>query len=111
MTETLTATLPDVAKKRRGKYTPNPRPMSPGRLDNRLASAKQFGDIVSGIASDWSGQCKRELVDAFAGVAIHIDDINARLLLGEKVDVLEHARMVSTLVELAALIDKQEALT
>ena len=32
--------------------------------------------------------------------------LTTRLLLGEKVDALEHARMVSTLVELAALIDK-----
>ena len=109
MTEIMTA-LPDVAKKRRRpKYTPKPRPMSPGRLDGRLAGAKQFEDIVSGIASDWSGQRKRELADAFAGVAIHIDHINACLLLGQKVDVMKHAAMVSTLVELAALIDEHDA--
>jgi hypothetical protein len=87
MTETLTVvTLPDAVKRRREKFVPKPRPLSPGRLDARLAGVKQYEDIVSGIATNWSGQCKRELVDAFAGVAIHIDDINARLLLGEKVE-------------------------
>ena len=107
MTETMTA-LPDAAKRRREKYTPKPRLMSPQRLDARLAASKQFEDIVSGIASDWSGQRKRELADAFAGVAIHIDDINPRLLLGQKVDAMKHATMVSTLVQLAALIDKHD---
>jgi hypothetical protein len=64
--------------------------------------------IVSGIAANWSGQRKRELADAFAGVAIHLDDITTRLLLGQKVDVMKHAAMVSTLVKLAALIDEHE---
>jgi hypothetical protein len=109
MTETMTVdALPDVAKRRRPRHVPRPRLMSPERLDARLAAAKQFEDIVSGIASDWSGQRKRELADAFAGVAIHIDHINACLLLGQKVDVMKHAAMVSTLVKLAALIDEHE---
>jgi hypothetical protein len=109
MTETMTVeTLPDAAKRRRAKHVPKPRLMSPQRLDARLAAAKQFEDIVSGVASNWSGQRKRELADAFAGVAIHVDDINARLLLGQKVDVMKHAAMVSTLVKLAALIDEHD---
>jgi hypothetical protein len=111
MTETTIDALPagnGAAKRRRAKHVPKPRLMSPERLDARLAATKQFEDIVSGIAANWSGQRKRELADAFAGVAIHIDDINARLLLGQKVDVMKHAAMVSTLVELAALIDKTE---
>ena len=109
MSETMTA-LPDVgvAKRRRAKHVPKPRPMSPERLDARLAATKQFDDIISGIAANWSGQRKRELADAFAGVAIHIDHINACLLLGQKVDVMKHAAMVSTLVKLAALIDEHD---
>lgn len=95
-------------KRRREKHVPKPRPMSPERLDARLAASKQFKDIVSGIAVNWSGQRKRGLADAFAGVAMHISDLNARLLLGEKVDAIQHARMVSTLVELATLIDAHD---
>jgi hypothetical protein len=41
------------------------------------------------------------LVEAFAGVSIHLGDLHARLLLGEKIDITEHATAVSTMVRIA----------
>jgi hypothetical protein len=71
--------------------------------------AEKFEALVSGIASDLGGMdylttVQRQLVDAFAGAAINIQDLNARLLLGEEVDLTKHATAVSTLVRLAARI-------
>jgi hypothetical protein len=42
------------------------------------------------------------LVEAFAGAAVHVHDLNARLLLGEKVNILEHSTAISTLVRIAS---------
>ena len=44
---------------------------------------------------------QKHLVEAFAGVSIHLGDLHARLLLGEKIDITEHATAVSTMVRIA----------
>jgi hypothetical protein len=44
------------------------------------------------------------LVEAFAGAAIHVHDKNARLLVGEEVDIVEHCQAISTLVRVAQRI-------
>ena len=115
MTETIMTTnaLPDVGngatKRRRPKHVPKPRPMSPNRLDARLAATKQFENIVSSIAADLGGESnlttvQRELIDAFAGAAISVNDLNARLLLGRKINLATQATAISSLVRLACRI-------
>jgi hypothetical protein len=47
---------------------------------------------------------QRHLVEAFAGAALHVSDLNARLLLGEKIDVTGHSQVISTLVRIASRI-------
>ena len=47
---------------------------------------------------------QRHLVEAFAGAAVHVHDLNARLLNGEKVDVLMHSQAISSMVRVAARI-------
>jgi hypothetical protein len=44
------------------------------------------------------------LVEAFAGAAVHVHDLNARLLLGEQVDIVAHASAISTMVRVASRI-------
>jgi hypothetical protein len=44
------------------------------------------------------------LVEAFAGAAVHVHDLNARLLLGEKINILEHSTAISTMVRIATRI-------
>lgn len=111
MTETMTIeTLPDgngAAKRRRPRHVPKPRPMSPERLDARLAAAKQFESIVSGIAADLGGEAnlttvQRELIDAFAGAAISINDLNARLLLGRKINLATQVEACRVMVSFAS---------
>ena len=78
-------------------------------LDGRTKARKQFDAVVEGIASDLGGEAhlttvQRHLVEAFAGCAVVVHDINARLLLGQPIDVSEAAQAVSSLVRLAQRI-------
>jgi hypothetical protein len=80
-----------------------------GALDGRTAAAKQFDAIAEGIAADLGGAdhlttVQQNLVEAFAGAAIHVHDMNARLLLGQDIDILEHSQAISTMVRIAARI-------
>jgi hypothetical protein len=78
-------------------------------LDKRTKASRQFDAIARGIASDLGGEAQlstvqKHLVEAFAGAAIHVQDKNARLLLGEEVDIVEHCQAISTLVRVAQRI-------
>jgi hypothetical protein len=120
MTETMTIdALPDgngAAKRRRARHIPKPRPMSPERLDARLAAAKQFESIVAGIAADLGGEdnlsiMQRELIDAFAGAAISVHDLNARLLLGEKINLAMQVEACRVMVSFASHLGLKRAIT
>ena len=81
-------------------------------LDGRTKARKQFDAIAEGIAQDLGGEdrlstVKRHLVEAFAGAAVHVHDLNARLLLGEEVDITAHASAISTMVRIASRIGTQ----
>jgi hypothetical protein len=79
----------------------------PARLDNRLGAVKRFDAIVANIAADLGNNlttAQLEVVEAFAGVTIAVQDQNARLLLGQDVDLQKHAAAVSMLTQLAQFI-------
>jgi hypothetical protein len=78
-------------------------------LDGRTKARKRFDATVDGIASDLGGEdhlttVQKHLVEAFAGCAVVVHDINARLLLGQRIDIGEAAQAVSSLVRLASRI-------
>jgi hypothetical protein len=75
-------------------------------LDGRTKAAHKFDSVARAIAEDLGGEdhlsaIQKHLVEAFAGVSIHLGDLHARLLLGEKIDICEHATAVSTMVRIA----------
>jgi hypothetical protein len=81
-------------------------------LDGRTKARKQFDAIAKGIAVDLGGEdrlstVQRHLVEAFAGAAVHVHELNARLLLGEEVDTLVHSQVISTMVRIASRIGTQ----
>ena len=81
-------------------------------LDGRTKARKQFDSIAKGIALDLGGEAhlstvQKHLVEAFAGAAVHVHDLNARLLLGEEVDTLAHSQAISTMVRIASRIGTQ----
>jgi hypothetical protein len=78
-------------------------------LDGRTTAAKQFDAIANGIAEDLGGDdrlstVQKHLVEAFAGAAVHVNALNARLLLGQQVDIVEHSQAISTMVRIASRI-------
>jgi hypothetical protein len=94
-----------LSRNGRGKV----RLLSRDALDGRTKARKQFDAIASGIAADLGGEdrlstVQKHLVEAFAGCALTLNDINARALLGEPVDLLAYSQAVSTLVRIASRI-------
>ena len=84
-------------------------PLTRNALDKRSNAIKQFDAIASGIANDLGGSdqlttVQRHLVEAFAGTAICVHDLNARLLLGQKIDILEFSTAISTMVRIASRV-------
>jgi hypothetical protein len=75
-------------------------------LDGRTRARRQFDAIASEIAADLGGEdqlstIQKHLVEAFAGVALSVHDLNARLLLGQQIDVGVQAQAVSTMIRAA----------
>jgi hypothetical protein len=54
--------------------------------------------------SDALSTVEFNLVEAFAGAAVHVHDLNARLLAGEKIDLQQQAMAISSLVRIASRI-------
>ncbi len=76
-------------------------------LDGRTRARKQFDAIARGIAQDMGGEdqlstIQRYLVEAFAGAAVHVNSLNAQLVLGEDVDLTEHSQAITTMVRIAS---------
>jgi hypothetical protein len=72
-------------------------PLTRNALDGRSNAIKQFDAIASSIVADLGGEdqlttVQRHLIEAFAGASITVDNLNARLLLGEKLEFLNTAR-------------------
>jgi hypothetical protein len=84
-----------------------PQLLSRQELDRRLNAVKQFDEIVAAIKADLGGgdqlsAIETRLVEAFAGSAITLDNLNARTLLGEPISLAEYAQTVSAMVRVAS---------
>jgi hypothetical protein len=102
-------------KKRRAHRTTKIVPLTRDKIDGRSNAAKQFDAIASGIAQDLGGEdrlstVQKHLVEAFAGAALHVNELNAKLLLGDKVDLISHSTAISTLVRVASRLGIQRLL-
>jgi hypothetical protein len=78
-------------------------------LDGRTRARKQFDAIASGVAVDLGGSdhlstVQKHLAEAFAGIAIVVQSVNAKLLAGEEIDITDACQASSTLVRIAARI-------
>jgi len=94
---------------RRGRRVPRTRLLTRDSLDGRTRAAAAFDAIAEGIANDLGGSdqlttIQKHLCEAFAGIAISMQDLNTRLLLGEPINVVEQAHCISTMVRVAARI-------
>jgi hypothetical protein len=77
------------------------------QLDGRCKARRAYGTIVRGIVADLGGPgelstVEHTLVQAYAGVAVQNADLNARLLRGETIDLVEYAAMIGAMVRIAS---------
>ena len=100
---------PDTPPLRYGRRHGKVRLLTRKSIDGRTKARRQFDDITRGIAVDLGGEdrqttVQKHLVEAFAGAALHVHDLNAKLLLGQQIDLIQHSQIISTLVRVASRI-------
>jgi hypothetical protein len=110
----IVATLPvsEGTPKRRRRSPAKPRPLiTRDRRDGRLAITKQFDEVVRPITADLGAvrltTMQKALIDCFAGAQLKLDDLNARLKIGEDVNINEYTTAATTLVRLSQRLSVQ----
>jgi hypothetical protein len=86
----------------------NGKDLLPG-VDGRSLIARRYRDISTAIISDMGGvgncsEARMQLVRRFAAAACLSEEMEAKLVNGEQIDLAAHALLCSTLVRLAQRI-------
>jgi hypothetical protein len=76
-------------------------------VDGRTATARRYRDLVANLISDAGGEDKisetrRQLIRRFSAQAVMAEQMEARLVMGEEIDLAQHCVVSSTLVRLAS---------
>jgi hypothetical protein len=95
------------AKKQRRHRPTRPQLLTREQLDGRTGAAKFFAQLADQISADLGGRdqlsaIELALVEAFCSSAIVASNLNTRLLLGEPIDLGQHAQAVSAMVRVAS---------
>jgi hypothetical protein len=109
--------LEGVVKRRRwpakaSHQRTRPQLLTRDQLDGRTNAAKIFDRLVANIEADLGGRDQLStievaLVEAFAGAAVTLNNLNTRLALGQPIDLGEHAQCVSAMVRVASRLGLQ----
>ena len=107
----LDGSLP-VAQPKRKHAAVKPPLLTRAVLDQRTNVAKAFNRLVADIYSDLGGRdhlsaIELALVEAFAGASIALDQLNAKLLLGEDIDLGQYMQASSTMVRIGSRLGLQ----
>jgi hypothetical protein len=94
--------------RRRGKM----RLLSRENLDGRTAAARVFDRLVGEITADLGGAdqlsaIEKALIQGFAGAAVAVQDVNARMALGQVIEVSDLAQSISAMVRVASRLGEQ----
>ena len=81
--------------------------MTRDQLDRRTVSARAFEQLVAAIEADLGGAAEltaieKSLIEGFAGASVTLQNINAKMCLGEVIDVAELAQSISSMVRVAS---------
>jgi hypothetical protein len=84
-------------------------PLTRSALDGRTNAAKLYDRLVLNIQNDLGGAdacstVENTLIEAFAGAAVSVSDLNTRLLAGQAVSLVDLATAISSLVRVASRI-------
>jgi hypothetical protein len=97
--------LPSPKYKNGRSRVTNHRDLLPG-WDGRSAGGRRYRDLVCQIAVDQGGldrcsEARIQLVRRFAASCVMAEEMESRLVNGEKISIVEHALLCSTLVRIA----------
>jgi hypothetical protein len=75
-------------------------------LDGRTSAARIFAQLAAAIENDLGGHSELstielQLIQAFCGASVMLENLNVQLALGDPVEPLELAQIASTLVRVA----------
>jgi hypothetical protein len=75
-------------------------------VDGRSAIARRYRDIASAIVGDQGGiehcsESRQQLIRRFAAAAVIAEQLEAGLARGERINVVEHCQLASTMVRIA----------
>ncbi|MGO9049922.1 MAG: hypothetical protein ACLPXW_08405 [Xanthobacteraceae bacterium] len=111
------ATMPQTRRadgpaKPRNKKRVRPQLLIRADLDNRTNAAKFFDRLVVAVQNDLGGcdnlsAIERALIEAFCGATVTLNDLNAKLLLGQTIDIGQHTATVSAMVRVASRLGLQ----
>jgi hypothetical protein len=78
-------------------------------VDGRSPTARRYRDLCATLSADQGGaahlsEARTQLVRRFAAAACLAENMEAKLVNGEAIDLAEHALLCSTLVRLAQRI-------
>jgi hypothetical protein len=98
-------TVLDLYKPTARSRVTNNREILPG-IDHRSPLARRYRDLVSQIAADQGGadhlsESRLQLIRRFSGAAALAEQVEARLVEGEQIDIGEYARLTSTLIRVS----------
>jgi hypothetical protein len=98
---------PAKPTRRRSKRATRPQLLTRDQLDGRTNAAKVFDRLVAAIFADMGGidqlsTIEVALIEAFAGAAVTLNNLNTRLALGQEIDLSQHAQAVSAMVRVAS---------
>ncbi len=77
--------------------------------DGSFVVFRRYREIITAVAADQGGadrlsEAQLQLIRRFAGTAVLAEQMDARLVRGEEIDITEYALMCNTLVRLAQTI-------
>jgi hypothetical protein len=70
-------------------------------IDGRSALARRYRDVVAAVAQDQGG-ADLQLIRRFAAVSCLAEQLEARLVSGQAIDINEHSLLASTAVGLVS---------
>ena len=75
-------------------------------VDGRSVVARRYRDIIGAVISDQGGaehlsEARLQLIRRFSGATVLAEQMEARLALGEQIDIREYSLLVSTIVRVA----------
>jgi hypothetical protein len=92
-----------------GRYQGEFRFITREQLDGRTRAAHFYDSVRDDVIRDLGGEdqlnaVQRQLVDAFVGASLVVNDMSTRCMLGESIDVEKLSNAMSTLLRLSRML-------